>query len=242
MRDGRPRCRTATSVAARSARAPARSPAQVRARRLDLGPAEYLIALGRGRARVRRPGGLARRWSRRAPRRPWLARRCSERRLGRALPRRARPARLAPGGRPAAGPRLLGRQPRGRAAGRRPGRARVLGLLARRSPTAASPTRATPPTGSAGSAATRSSTDSRGMSCRCWSAKARRPALGRSSSRARGTRAFIDLCSTDRPAEQAVPARHSATRDARPARSDPPARRSSPRMIGGVRRSGTGRE
>ena len=73
--------------------------------------------------------------------------------LGGGVPAGRAPVAAGAGGRAAPDLRLLGRQPRGRPAGRRPGRAgrsRPTGTASR---IAASPTRATPPTGSAGSAA-----------------------------------------------------------------------------------------
>ncbi len=74
-------------------------------------------SLSQTRPRVSRPRPVARRA-----------------RLGRGLSRRASPIAADPGGGSAPDPRLLGRQPRRRPEGRRPGRARVLGLLARHRP------------------------------------------------------------------------------------------------------------
>ena len=88
------------------------------------------------RAGPRRPGGRRRawacRWSRRSPRRPPAGAGAVGAGLGRRCSRgAAQPVAAGDGRRAAPGLRLLGRQPRGRPEGRRPGRAGVLGLLAR---------------------------------------------------------------------------------------------------------------
>ena len=110
------------------------------------------------------------------------------------------PGPAGPGGRLAPDPRLLGRQPRGRAGGRRPGRAARSRPTGTASPTAASPMPAMPPTGSAGSAAIPSSArsprrpghSSKGTATTAWTARS----LGRG---AWNPSAMIDLCTGARP-------------------------------------------
>ena len=80
------------------------------------------------------PRARARRWSSGLPRRPRLERVLCGAGPGRSCSPGAPPGAAGARGRPAPDPRLLGRQPRGRPGGRRPGRDAVLGLLARHRP------------------------------------------------------------------------------------------------------------